>query len=219
MSLQEAGRFIAGWRVAALALAVLFSVFLLASARAQQVPAEPTPSESARAIAAQAARDPAGADASLADLFRRLASPRVVLPSWEDVQADRLRRDWTRPSGAGASLAAPEDVPAARACDFSGVDGLRRAHRESVDVTLSRPLPRVGLGAGWAETDVRAGGRDLRGDAAPHLFLSVDLARFVRPVRLLPPPLVEHVETTAAASVVHVDDDEYAVDSLKLPKN
>jgi|GEM_PF-2438000 len=181
-------------------------------ARAQSVPAEPTPSESAQAIDAQAAKDPAAAGAALNDLFRRLAAPRVVLPTWAEIQQDRARRDLA----AVPSFPEPLADPAGRA----PLDPHDRITRESVDVIASRPLARVGLGAGWSAIGFYKNDERVAGLQAKYLLLSVDLARVVRPARAVPPPVVvEHSLTEAGPTRVLVQSESYAVDALKLPKD
>jgi hypothetical protein len=191
----------------------LAALLFAGSVRAQSVPAEPTPDAAARTIGAQASKDPDAASASLADLFRRLASPQVILPTWDEVQSAQ----WNR-------TAAGEREAGANAAGASGVlplsdDGLRHFHRQSIDVTLSRPLPRVGLGAGWSETDVRRGEQRQRGREYRYLQLTIDLSRFPRPARFVVPPLVTHRESETGSPNMRVRTDEHVVDSLKLPKN
>jgi hypothetical protein len=193
-------------------LALPLAFVLLAPARAQIAPAEPTPDESARAIGVQAAKDPAAASAALNDLFRRLSLPRVVLPTWQEVQQDRLRRDLV---GAPARPA-PSD---ASTVDRAPIDPQGRTTRESVEATLSRPLPRVGLGVGCAQTAVDQYDERLFRDQAKFLFLGIDLSRIARPPRLLAPPVVDHDLIELAPSRVRVRSEEFVVDSLKLPKN
>lgn len=193
--------------------ALLLPLLLCATARAQLVPAEPTPAESANAIGAQAAKDPAAASAALDDLYRRLSSPRIVLPTWEEVQQDRLRRDLSRPPDGSATTDAQTYF------GLSRIDPQLRTTRESVDVTLSRPFPRVGLGAGWTQTTIYVNDQRVSRDEAKYFLLTVDVSRLVRPARLLTPPLVDHAETEVSPSHVRVTDDRRVVDSLKLPKN
>jgi hypothetical protein len=191
--------------------ACLASLALLSPARAQVVPSEPAPAESAPELGPQAARNPAASDPALGALLRRLAEPRVVLPTWQEVREDRLRRGLTGPSSDASAVGAPPLFVPPRS------DAQRRTTRETVEATLSRPLPRLGLGAGWSSTTFSGGNEALPGFRSKYAFLSVDLSRCARPARLLSAPIVDHSITEVGPAGVRVETDERVVDSLKLP--
>jgi len=188
-------------------------VLLAAPARAQTA-AAPSPDEQARAAAALAVKDPAAAAAALEKTFAALNAPRVVLPTWEQVQRERMRRDLMprgtseSPRGALSTTPSPRDTrsPLARR---------RRDSRESLDVAFSRPLPHVELGLGWTETaidDGRSAARERVWDDA-HAFLRIDLSKAIPARKLLHSPTFVHRQTETSDERIRATREDYDVHS------
>jgi len=178
-------------------LALLFS--LAAPARAQVAPAPAAPVDAS----------------NLEDVFKRFASGAPMIPTLKDVQAAQLKRDL-------APLKEAETAAAPRAGGIGlfsqpPMEGVRRDATQSVDVTLSRPLKRLELGAGAAEEDVVVGRRTVSTDRRYYGFVRLDLSKAPLPKKLFHSPTATHTETVVQNDKVQISQDEYTVDFLKHP--
>jgi hypothetical protein len=168
----------------------------------------------AQTVAALAAKHPEGASAALAQEIAALSEPKLVLPTWKEVQQDRLRRDLTSLDGSSSAPAAP-GVGLVDRQPPNGVLRARRFTRETLDVQFLRPLPRVELGLGWTEVGVDDGSRATgarTGDDA-HAFLRVDLSRIAAPRRPLHSPTFVHERSEVSADRSAAARDDYDVHS------
>jgi hypothetical protein len=151
---------------------------------------------------------------NLDDVFRRFNSGKPMIPTLKEVQAEQLKRDLAPRPG-------KEDSPEGASTNFANrnrppLANVRRQTTESVDVAVSRPLPRVELGVGYSEMDVHAGNRRVAGDTSKYGFLRIDLSKIPLPRKFLHSPTAVHTETEVGEKV-RVDSDEYTTRFLKHP--
>jgi hypothetical protein len=178
------------------------------NARAQTVPAEPTPADMAHDISAQAEKDPAGASANLNDLFKKVATQGTILPTWKEVQANRAKRDWGAPT---------DDMPAPggpvlggpRTQDYQ----IGYTHNEG-DIAFSRPLPRVELGAGVAVNSVYLGDQLLSRNGAVSASMRINLARVVPRRKLFHLPTLAYTQSDITPSHVLVGETDYTSNQI-----
>jgi hypothetical protein len=179
---------------------------LAAPLRAQTAALPPAP--------APAAEVPAD-DAKLDELFRRFTSGRPMIPTLKEVQAEQSRRDLAPRPDEGGSAAAGSHA----GFGFGNQPPLaneRKATRESVDVAVSRPLPRAELGVGYSEANLYAGSLRLEHDVSKYAFLRIDLSKSPLPRKLFHSPTAVRVETEVGERV-RVSSDDYSIRSLPRP--
>jgi hypothetical protein len=170
--------------------------------------AAPAPAQVGPAPSAQV--EPGAVD----ELFKRFTSGRPMIPTLKEVQAEQLKRDLAlRPEakdpgeGPSTSFAQRNRPP---------LTNIRRQTDESVDVAVSRPLPRLELGVGYSETNVYQGQRRVQDTTRKYAFLSVDLSRFPLRRKFLHSPTAVHAESEVGEKI-RVEKDEYTTRFLKHP--
>ena len=187
-------RFREGLRIISAMISTALLLVVSLSARAQTRPAAPTPADMAADISARAEKDPAGAGASLNDLFKKLGTPGAVLPSLKQAQQDGAKRSFAAPAG---------DEPG----QDNVVLGVPRAQdyqigytRVSGDLSFIRPLPRVELGAGVVVNDVYLGNQLLSRDSAATASLRFNLDHVAPRPKLFHAPTLTYNESDLTPS-------------------
>jgi hypothetical protein len=148
------------------------------------------------------------------ELFKRFNSGRPMIPTLKEVQAEQLKRDLAPRPEARGSDEGPSGGFAQR--NRPPLTDTRRQSDESVNVAVSRPFPRVELGAGYSETNVYEGRRHLQDASRKYAFLSIDLSRLPPPRKLLHLPTAVHEESEVGENI-RVEKDEYTARFLKHP--
>jgi hypothetical protein len=184
-------------------------LILSVSARAQIAPAEPTPADMAHDISAQADKNPAGASASLNDLFRKLSTPGIALPTWKEVQQERMKRDLSIPSNDEPKPQEPYILGGPRTADYQ-----IGQTRGAADVSFSRPLSRVELGLGASQTNVFLGNQQLSSDNAGYASVRINISRLAPKRKLIHSPTAIVDESDVTPSHVRVASHSYDIHSL-----
>ena len=172
-------------------------------------PADPSDhaAESARPRGAETAKT-AAAGAALSALFARLAAPRVVLPTWAEIQRDRLRRDLAGSPG--------RTEPSVDIGDDGAPIDPRGAATAKASSDASRPFARIGLGVGLGRDRRLPRRRARRPRPGQAAFPSI---AFRAPPPPPPPVEVEHVLVRSSPRRTRAGGGAILRHSLALPKN
>ena len=192
---------------------ITLSLLLMLGAPSQ---AQTAPAESPAAVGQLQSADPAVSGAKLDDLFKRFTSGSPMIPTLKEVQAENLRRALApRPGEFKASILLPMD-PALRG-PGPIPDSPRRTTTENVDVSVSRPLPRVELGVGFGAQRVYAGNGPYEDDKSAYASVRIDLSKNILGRKLFHMPTAVHTKTKIGDSDAQVSSGEYSIDTLRKP--
>lgn len=150
---------------------------------------------------------------NLDEVFRRFTSGKPMIPTLKEVQAEQLKRDLA-PRPEDVSSATPGSNFALR--NRPPLENIRRQTAESVDVAVSRPLPRVEFGVGYSESNVYVSSRHVEDNVSKYAFVRIDLSKNALARKLLHSPTAVHTETEVGEKV-RVDSDEYTTKFLAHP--
>jgi hypothetical protein len=153
---------------------------------------------------------------NLDEIFQRFASGRPMIPTLREVQESQLKRDLApRASDGSPAVGAPAPTFAGRGTPAR--PGERRTTLESVDVAVSRPLPRLEFGLGASQRDVETGNLHQGSSTSKYAFASLDLSRTPLKRKFLHSPTAVHAQIEIGDKV-RVESDGYTTDFLKHPR-